>query len=566
MARLLRFSLPMSAVHCSTEGVVQAMLLGQTENLCGEYFFLFSNLGLAHILCASGLHMLLVAQLGRVSIYPLYCLFLTYAPKFRFSFSLYQVEAFFLFPLLTNYVYLAGWTKPLTRAYVAILFWSITRALGYSPNWLFFLLFTFSCSWFFGEGSLLSFSLSFFAVSSFCFAHIILRERSEGWLKKEWIYFLVLVLAPWLFTLPLVIWNFHQVSLISPVLNIFMGIPAILILVPGLLHAFCMQLSLETLGHFFDTIANTSVAFLITALQWIQTIPFIAIWVNPTFWLIAFLLLFGFFLYWREKKKPLFAFLICAFIVFRVFKDESNRAYILDVDQGDAILIQTKGSLPILIDVGPPGYGPYPALVSQELAGLSVATLSSVVLTHPDLDHVGGLASLFLRHKIEGDLWLQEQHLVYLKILSVLEEAERVQVPIRFFKNNRINRLHPSLHCIPLIMDTMPKANNSSTYCKFYMGEGKSLLLTGDSTTVLERKYMEQFPNFLKSTHLKVAHHGSKYSSSLEFLQWVDPRFAYISVGKWGRYGHPHKVLLQRLEREKISIFRTDREGRISVP
>ncbi len=108
--------------------------------------------------------------------------------------------------------------------------------------------------------------------------------------------------------------------------------------------------------------------------------------------------------------------------------------------------------------------------------------------------------------------------------------------------------------------------NNNSLVCKMVY-QNFSMLFTGDIEEIAEKVILEEYKdtNMLKSTILKVAHHGSKSSSIEEFLEAVKPKIALIGVGEKNTFGHPNSDVLERLEKSGSKIFRTDEEGEITI-
>ena len=108
--------------------------------------------------------------------------------------------------------------------------------------------------------------------------------------------------------------------------------------------------------------------------------------------------------------------------------------------------------------------------------------------------------------------------------------------------------------------------NNNSIVCKLYYSDF-SILFTGDIEELAEKEIIEEYAsysNILKSTILKVAHHGSKSSSIQQFIKNVDPKIALIGVGEDNKFGHPSGEALQRLEEKNVRIYRTDKNGEIT--
>ena len=109
--------------------------------------------------------------------------------------------------------------------------------------------------------------------------------------------------------------------------------------------------------------------------------------------------------------------------------------------------------------------------------------------------------------------------------------------------------------------------NNNSLVCKMNYKKN-SILFTGDIEEIAEKKILELYSKnlgILKADILKVGHHGSKTSSSLEFINAINPKYALIGVGKDNKFGHPSNIIINRLENKNVNILRTDQNGEISI-
>jgi len=236
-----------------------------------------------------------------------------------------------------------------------------------------------------------------------------------------------------------------------------------------------------------------------------------------------------------------------------------TRVIFLDVGQGDAILI-SRGGNQILIDGGPRG-----SLLLSRLSRYVPfwdRTIETVVMTHPDADHIGGFPDLLDRYRVG-------------KVISTRAESpsetfraldERIRNPesgierivatkgmtVSIPDGGTLRILYPS--------DPLPGgvgSNEGSVVSQFSFG-GTDFLLTGDLPE--EERYLSDIP---KAEVLKLAHHGSKYSSSKEFLSLVSPEETVVSVGT-NRYGHPSEEALGRVAESGALIRRTDRDGDIT--
>ncbi len=253
--------------------------------------------------------------------------------------------------------------------------------------------------------------------------------------------------------------------------------------------------------------------------------------------------------------------LILAGVIFYA-KNQELRVIFLDVGQGDAILL-SQGSRQILIDGGPSEQilleklGQYVPFWDREI--------ELVIATHPDQDHIQGLLGVMKNYRVDGLVETTvksesqldkkfEELLAGKKIAKIKGEAG---VTIKL-GTAQLDILNPSGETPNgVVKDT----NAYSVVAKLVFGQN-SFLFTGDLPEKEEAKLLEQGVD-LKSTVLKVAHHGSKYATSEKFLEKVAPREAIISVGKNNRFGHPTPETIQRLEAQKIDILRTDEVGDI---
>lgn len=150
----------------------------------------------------------------------------------------------------------------------------------------------------------------------------------------------------------------------------------------------------------------------------------------------------------------------------------------------------------------------------------------------------------------------------------IMEIAERRKIKviegkrgdrILIDRDTTLKILHPSNKVI-----TENALNNNALVCKLQYGKF-SILFTGDIEKEAENQLLAENSQKYQATILKVAHHGSKTSSSKEFLEAVDPKIALIGVGKKNTFGHPNQEVINRLQEEKVKIYRTDEDGEIEM-
>lgn len=256
--------------------------------------------------------------------------------------------------------------------------------------------------------------------------------------------------------------------------------------------------------------------------------------------------------------------LILALREFSLQPDGMLRVHFLDVGQGDATLLISPSGKQILIDGGPD-------LSTLEHLGRTLPffdrTIELLVLTHPNLDHLAAFPELIKRYTVkrillsgvQEHLGMYEALLVGVTQYGIPITLARIPLTIDFNDGLLFDVLWPTKN---LVGKAVKNVNNTSMVIRAVFG-GSSILLTGDIEREGERGLLLSAAD-LSSTLVKVPHHGSKTSSSREFLLATHPSTAIISSGKENRYGHPHSEVLVRLRELGIPFRSTANEGTIS--
>lgn len=242
-------------------------------------------------------------------------------------------------------------------------------------------------------------------------------------------------------------------------------------------------------------------------------------------------------------------------------KNDGMEIVFFDVGQGDAILI-SQGSNQILIDGGKDGKR------LLEKMGKFVPfwdrNIEVVMATHPDHDHIGGLIDVLKTYGAYGFLKTnaKSDSATYKKLeeeigRSGAKKIEAVEKVKMIFPNGgELEILHPSGS---VDEGDTKSSNENSIVAKLKFG-GNSFLLTGDITGEREKELVASGKD-LAAEVLKVSHHGSKYSTTDEFLSATGAKSAVISVGKSNSYGHPSNEILRKLSGRGATIYRTDELG-----
>lgn len=242
---------------------------------------------------------------------------------------------------------------------------------------------------------------------------------------------------------------------------------------------------------------------------------------------------------------------------------------ILDVDQGQAVLVVAPDGSAALIDAGR-SQTRIREEIAPYLASLGVENLDYLVLSHPDQDHVGGMPEVIELFDVGTwvDPGIPTANQTYEESVTMVLDRD---IPALLARQGEELALGETVVMTLLwpqsefIMDgSEPDSNENSVVVLVSIGE-IDVMIPGDLEDRGEAALIDQFGATLASELLVVGHHGSNSSSTGEFLDAVDPEVAIISAGEDNPYGHPHDEVLQRLRFRSIDIYRTDLDGTVEI-
>lgn len=238
-----------------------------------------------------------------------------------------------------------------------------------------------------------------------------------------------------------------------------------------------------------------------------------------------------------------------------IFADENTlNVYFIDVGQADSILLENKGHY-MLIDAGNNEDGPK---LVKYFSEFGIKEFDYVVGTHAHEDHIGGMDDIIKNFKIDN-FYMPDAITTTKTFEDVLDALEETNVIFQTPKVNQTFNLQDTTITTLSVTADEKNLNDTSIVLKVKHGTN-TFLFMGDASTKIEKNLLNKD---IKSDVLKIGHHGSRYSTSLEFLKKVSPEYAVISVGENNTYKHPHEEILKRLEEQNIQIYRTDKQGTI---
>lgn len=546
-------------------GIAKAILLGESSELDDDTKELYQRNGMLHILCISGLHISILGMglfklLKKMNIpdgmNTAVCILLMILYGSMIGMGTSVVRAILMFAMRLV-------AKLLKRTY---------DLLTASCVGIFLILFE-QPLYMYHSGFLLSF-LSVVALGAFrpLFPEKIckvdfMNKRADSFFST---------LTVWLVTLPVYGRFYHEVSLSGLLLNVFIlpFVSVVLVLVIGVCILGVFNLS-------FGVVAARACEVILWAFESVFEGFDI---ISGTTLIIGHMSLFKCFVYYvglvillflaeKIKKKHLYLGLLvlCAFLILRFPKPLTITC--LSVGQGDSAVIEYKDFVCVIDDGSSSEKEVTKYTVLPFLKYRGIREIDYLFLTHADSDHINGVEELLSQSRLgirvkrivvtdAGDLDAYGE---------IPEMATALKIPIYEMKQGDfVSYKELQFKCLGPTEKNLANAGESSNETSLVLLLEKddfSMLFTGDTEGKGENDVLNRLRNMgIKNvTALKVAHHGSKNSTSDEFLGWVIPQISIISCGENNSYGHPHKETLQRLEKAESTVFVTKDCGAVTL-
>jgi competence protein ComEC len=548
----------------------EALLFGDSSSFDDQQYAMFQRLGVVHLLAISGL---------QVNILAMGLFFILIRMGFTREFS--KKLLLFILPI---YAIICGSNAPVVRA----VFMSMLLLAGSKKNLLsgidalsisFLICMFYNPFILFNIGFQLSFSVSLSILLS---SRTILARQNNAFVKM-----LIVSIVSQVVSLPILMYSFFQVSIISLITNLifvpfysFLLTPLILIdfVISFLSNIKGMSFILHPLFYLFSKLLDLVIMAQEKIAERLDGKWSVFITGKPgiLFVLLLFTGIFFFYICWEKGNKlkaclPLLV-LMTLFILFQTFSPFGEVTYI-DIGQGDSILIKlpfNRGTY--LIDTG--GEVTFEQekwkkrlhefhvgkdILIPYLKSKGIRKIDKLILTHSDQDHIGAAREL-VREIAVQTLYISPNAWRKPLMSQTLKVSAEEHIPVQRVKAGYSWKNASGFFTMVSPLSDVYEGNNSSIVLYASFG-GETWLFTGDLEKEGEERLMKAY--HFQANILKVGHHGSKTATSDKFIEQLTPKIAVISVGKHNRFGHPHQEVLDTLQSHHVIILRTDQDGAV---
>lgn len=518
----------------NNEKYLRTFLLGDKSLLEESIIESYQKNGISHLFAISGMHIsLFVAILSWI-------------------FQKFKYKHFILSIFFIIYAFLTGFTPSVIRATTLFIFKGSRIKPIYVLGILSCLLLLYNPFIIYDAGFLFSFTIS---------AYLLLFGKKMSSIQNPLLRLWWTSLFCFIVSIPISILSFHELFWMSSIFNIFF-VPFVSYLV--------FPLTLLTFMFPFLDIFLSVAIFIMEKLSMICNIFSL----STSMCSISIIIIFLYYLvitsaFIKPKLIGVLIIILSFHILYKTF-DYHSYVTMLDIGQGDSILLEMPHNRNILIDTG--GVIQYPKedwqirrketnlaknKIIPYLKSRGINKLDTLILTHGDVDHLGEAMHLLERFKIKQVI-MNSGHNNYYEN-KIIEYCQKHHI-----KYQQISRqiLLLAGQTFSFLNDQDQENENEDSLIFYTQIQGKNLLFMGDAGKESEQEIMKYY-KLPKIDILKVGHHGSRNSSGFTFIDTIQPKYAIIGVGKNNRYKHPHDEALQILEDSQV--YRTDIHGSIRI-
>ena len=258
------------------------------------------------------------------------------------------------------------------------------------------------------------------------------------------------------------------------------------------------------------------------------------------------------------RNKIFLSILIIISLLIGCDKKSLLSIHMIDVGQGDSILVQTPTNKNILIDGGDEDSE---NIIISYLRQKRIKTIDIIIATHPDSDHIGSLDNIIKKFNVNS-IYMPEQSTDSEAYQNLINSCTDKNLSIQHLYKNDVLNIDNNINIYVLSPSYIQEESNLNSIVFKLTFNDNSFLFMGDAEEENEKEILHSF-KLNNINFIKIGHHGSNSSSSLEFIKKISPDIAAISCGYKNQYGHPHREVINNLKQNHVSIYRTDRIGEI---
>ncbi|MCX7988708.1 MAG: DNA internalization-related competence protein ComEC/Rec2 [Thermodesulfovibrio sp.] len=547
--------------------VMIAMTTGHRHEISKEIKEDFQRTGLIHLLSISGAHFSLLFTVFFI-IFKTLTNFIPY--KWLVRMTLYitpsQLSIILCFPLLLFYFLLIEPNYPSTRAFIMAMLFMIGVLAERKSLWI--ITVSIACLIILiiepSSAKDISFQLSFLATIAIGFVSDIyksFKDRIKNRILSYMFLSLLISFSASFVTAPLVIYKFYYLSIISPIANITAGLLIGMLIFP--LNVMFVIVYLITGIYPLPEVINFLSEISFRLMHLLASLSFSSILIPPIplgsvliFYIAIFLLILSFYGLNKGSRKIAIAiallFILFSGLISGILVYSEKKAYkitFLDVGQANSAVIETPKEV-FVVDTGKTGFE-----LQRYLTAKGYRDLQALIITHEQKDHAGGFSRIIENFNVR-EIW--DNGYIKYNLSMPIEKRHLERGDILKVGNCTFTVLHPYKG---FFTSSITKDSNEVSLVFSVKCLNRKFLFTSD----VGRDALESIPlNYLRADIIKVPHHGSKRSFYEDFYEVVSPQICIISSGKNNPYGHPHKEVLEYLNR-KCRIYRTDINGAIQI-
>ena len=526
-----KISSRIDSIYKSNE-YIKIFILGDTSLLDDDINESYRQNGISHLFSISGMHISLFASL------------ILYALK-RISYNNYYNYGMVIL-FLCIYTLLVGSSPSVIRSLIMYILFSINKLLNLKTKSIDIMLIVLIIMLLINPYYLYNISFQYSYLISFT---LVLFSYKLKYIKNSMLKSLYISFISFLVSFPICIYNFYQVNILSIFLNLLV-IPLVnFFIFPLSLISFIIP-QISYLLSFFTSILQSISLFIYN-----YDLGVISFFKPSILMIIIYYICIYAFLY---NKKIILIFIIMFIHKFYNYIDNNTEVLFLDVGQGDSMLIKYPfNQSNILIDTGGIANSDYSITINKTipyLKSIGITKLDYLIITHGDYDHMGEAINLVENFKVEKVIFnCGEFNELEQELIKVLDKKKIPYYSCIKEMNIDDNKLY--------FLNNKEYGNENDNSNVIYTEiDGYKFMFMGDAGVTTEHEILDKY-NLSDIDVLKVGHHGSRTSSSIEFINEINPNYSVISVGKNNRYGHPNKEVLDNLNDSKI--YRTDEDGSI---